>query len=153
MTAADPPRTGPTSDRAGPPAGAVRCSTAEREQTSRRLSEAAGEGRSSLAEKRIGQAYAATFRHELDALTADLPQPVQPSGWAPVLGMVGHQPGVEAQMVLGRLPATRARRARALIVAAAAVLVLLAAMVMIVHGILAEGPEHVGEFAGGPAGD
>jgi uncharacterized protein DUF1707 len=53
----------------------VRCSTAEREQTSALLHAAVGEGRLTLdeVEDRLQQVYAARYRHELAALTADLP--------------------------------------------------------------------------------
>jgi hypothetical protein len=62
----------------------VRCSDEEREQTSARLHQAAGEGRLSLTEveERLAQAYAARYRHELDALTGDLPPVPKPvTGW------------------------------------------------------------------------
>jgi hypothetical protein len=62
----------------------MRCSDEEREQTSARLHQAAGEGRLSLTEveERLAQAYAARYRHELDALTDDLPPVPKPvTGW------------------------------------------------------------------------
>ncbi len=56
---------------------AVLASDAEREATVSRLSAAAKEGRLTLDEysERIGEAYAARTRGELDELIADLPQP------------------------------------------------------------------------------
>ena len=49
---------------------AIRCSTAERERTGARLHRAAGEGRLDLDEtgERLGRAWAARYRHELEAL-------------------------------------------------------------------------------------
>ncbi len=53
----------------------LRASDAERERTAEVLHEAAGEGRLTLdeLEERLAAAYAARYRHELPALTADLP--------------------------------------------------------------------------------
>ncbi len=61
----------------------VRASDAERERTAETLHAAAGEGRLSLEEleERLTAAYAARYRHELPALTADLPAAT--SGSAP----------------------------------------------------------------------
>lgn len=57
------------------PSSAVRASDAEREHTARILRAAAGEGMLTLAEadERLGQVYAATYRHELEPITKDLP--------------------------------------------------------------------------------
>jgi Domain of unknown function (DUF1707) len=55
----------------------VRASDAEREQVVSTLRDAMGEGRLTLpeGEERIAGVYAATYRDELPAFTADLPQP------------------------------------------------------------------------------
>jgi Domain of unknown function (DUF1707) len=55
----------------------VRASDAERERTAETLHAAAGDGRLTLdeLEERLTAAYAARYRHELPALTADLPAP------------------------------------------------------------------------------
>jgi hypothetical protein len=54
---------------------AVRASDSERERIAKMVSEAAGEGRLSIAEAddRLNQIYATTFRHELAEFVADLP--------------------------------------------------------------------------------
>lgn len=69
MGAMNEPR-GPTS-----PARAVRASDSERERVAKLVSEAAGEGRLTLAEaeERLDRVYAAKFRHELAEFVADLP--------------------------------------------------------------------------------
>lgn len=74
-----------------PPATAVRASDSEREQVARLVSEAAGEGRLTLAEaeERLDRVYATRYRHELAAFVADLPakeeerrrQPGRPGGF------------------------------------------------------------------------
>lgn len=55
---------------------AVRASDAERERIAKMVSEAAGEGRLSVAEadERLERVYATVFRHELTGLVADLPR-------------------------------------------------------------------------------
>jgi len=59
--------------------GRIRTSDAEREQVAALLRAAVTEGRLSLEEgdQRLAQVYAATYRDELDPLTADLPS----GGW------------------------------------------------------------------------
>ncbi|MPZ81093.1 MAG: DUF1707 domain-containing protein [Actinophytocola sp.] len=54
---------------------ALRASDAEREHVAKLVSEAAGEGRLTLAEaeERLEQVYVVTYRGELDRFTADLP--------------------------------------------------------------------------------
>jgi len=54
---------------------AVRASDSERERIAKLVSEAAGEGRLSIAEadERLERVYAAKFRHELAEFVADLP--------------------------------------------------------------------------------
>jgi hypothetical protein len=55
---------------------ATRASDAERERIAKVVSEAAGEGRLSIAEadERLEQIYAAKFRHELAEFISDLPE-------------------------------------------------------------------------------
>lgn len=55
---------------------AVRASDTERERIAKMVSEAAGEGRLSIAEadERLNQIYTTTFRHELAEYVADLPE-------------------------------------------------------------------------------
>lgn len=55
---------------------AVRASDTERERIAKMVSEAAGEGRLSIAEAddRLNQIYTTTFRHELAEFVADLPE-------------------------------------------------------------------------------
>ncbi|MCT2585793.1 DUF1707 SHOCT-like domain-containing protein [Actinophytocola gossypii] len=57
----------------------VRASDAERERVATLVSDAAGEGRLTLAEaeERMNAIYAATYRYELDRFVADLPEPVE----------------------------------------------------------------------------
>jgi Domain of unknown function (DUF1707) len=56
--------------------GGVRASDAERERVATMVSDAAGEGRLTLAEaeQRMESIYAATYRAELDQYVADLPE-------------------------------------------------------------------------------
>lgn len=55
----------------------IRASDAERERTATRIREAAAEGRLTMGEleERLSSVYAATLRHELEPLVADLPAP------------------------------------------------------------------------------
>jgi hypothetical protein len=55
---------------------AVRASDSERERIAKMVSEAAGEGRLSIAEadERLNLIYATTFRHELAEYVSDLPE-------------------------------------------------------------------------------
>ncbi len=57
------------------PAKAVRASDSERERIAKLVSDAAGEGRLTLAEaeERLDRVYATRYRHELAAFVADLP--------------------------------------------------------------------------------
>jgi hypothetical protein len=77
---------GTTPDATSP----VRASDAERERVATAVSDAAGEGRLSLAEaeERMSLIYATTYRHELERFVADLPaaspptRPARPGGRA-----------------------------------------------------------------------
>lgn len=73
------------SDPVTPAPDRTLASDAEREATVARLGDAAGEGRLILDEfsERIGQAYAARTRGELEALVSDLP--AEPAGSRPVV--------------------------------------------------------------------
>jgi hypothetical protein len=63
----------PRESRSGQPP--LRASDAERERVAKLVSDAAGEGRLTLAEaeERMDLIYATKFRHELDTFVADLP--------------------------------------------------------------------------------
>jgi uncharacterized protein DUF1707 len=114
---------------------AVRCSDAERERTAAALHQAVGEGRLSLTEveERTTAIYAARYRHELDAVVADLPapEPAAASGWRPVLTGLGHQ-------VSADLMSLTAARRRALLIALV-VLAVVAGLMLAVHGITDDG--------------
>ena len=81
-----------------PPATAVRASDSEREQAARLVSEAAGEGRLTLAEaeERLDRVYATRYRHELAAFVADLPAKEE---------VRRRQPGRPARLPLASAPA------------------------------------------------
>jgi hypothetical protein len=122
---------------------AVRCSDAERERTGAKLHAAVGEGRLTMAEveERLAKTYAARYRHELDGLTADLPEPA-PAGWRPILTMATRQLASEMSVLLGRGGAVSTRRR--LLLALATLLFVAMAVTLAVHGILDQGPEHHG---------
>lgn len=125
-----------------PQVGAVRCSDAEREQTSSLIHLAAGEGRLTLAEveERLARIYDARYRHELEALTADLP-PAQPTtGWGPVMTGLRRQLVNDVAALFGRQAGLMTRRRLAI---ALAVLLFVASLVILaLHGITSDGPEH-----------
>lgn len=110
----------------------VRCSDTERDQTAKVLNSAAGEGRLSLSEveERVTTVYAAQYRHELDAVVADLPSPATRARWQPLLLLAGHQLVTE----FGAAPARRKLAVGMLLVIAVAMMVFLAA-----HGFADEG--------------
>ncbi|SFE61580.1 protein of unknown function [Actinopolyspora alba] len=74
-----PAASGP--DASGPNEREVRASDAEREAVAERLRLAMNEGRLDISEfdERVGQAYAAVTRAELEPLTRDLPIPSEPA--------------------------------------------------------------------------
>jgi len=146
MTETTAQRTIPVEDS---PQTGLRCSDAEREQTCARLHSAAGEGRLSMdeVEERITEVYAVRFRHELDALTADLPAPEVPrapaSGWREIVEAVRRQLAAESRILLARGGAVASRRRRLMI--ALVLLVFFAAMVVSAfHGFGGDGVEHHG---------
>ncbi|WP_329048295.1 DUF1707 domain-containing protein [Amycolatopsis sp. NBC_01488] len=131
------------------PQPGVRCSDAEREQTRARLHTAAAEGRLSMdeIEERMTRVYALKFRHDLDALTADLPapesSPATARGWRPILEAIGRQLAAEIRTLLARGGAAGSRQRR--LVIALVLLVFVAAMtVAAFHGFDGEGAEHHG---------
>lgn len=123
----------------------IRCSDAERETAATALHAAVGEGRLSLAEveDRTATIYAARFRHELDAVLADLPRSAAPaptSGWRPVLTLAAHQLAADFTTLTGR-SATAGSRRRAFLIAAT-VLTFVALLLLAAHGITDDGPHH-----------
>jgi len=124
------------------PASAVRCSSAEREQVSARLHEAAGEGRLSMddVEERLALVYSARYQHDLDAITADLPATTTSAGWRAIATAARRQLADDLHTYLTRTtdPAHRLRT----IAITVGVLVVIAAMVFFaLHGIVDEGPD------------
>jgi hypothetical protein len=120
----------------------IRCSDADRERIGERLRTAAGEGRLTMTEldERLGAAYAATYQHELSALTADLPHTAAaPAGWWAVLALLRTQLATEFAVFRGRAEASRRRR----LLIVGAVVVLLVVIVGVIaaafHGFGAEG--------------
>ena len=75
----------PVDDRLPPPA---RATDRDRDASALHVQEAVGRGQLTLAEatERLGQAYAARYRDEVDQLVADLPperlEPAAAPGWA-----------------------------------------------------------------------
>lgn len=128
---------------------ALRCSNAERERTSSALHEATGEGRLTLeeTEERLAKVYVAQYRAELDALTADLPNP-EPvrTGWAAVATLARQQLVDDVAAFSRRGPGELSTRTRVLyaLAALAVVLSVVAMVVLVLHGILGEGAEHHG---------
>lgn len=128
------------------PADSLRCSDAERERTSTALHEAAGEGRLTMeeTETRLAEVYAARYRHELDALTADLPAPDVRTGWGLVIALARQQLIDDVAALAGRGDRDAVSRRRRVLLALAALLVVLVVVAMTVlalHGIVGEGPE------------
>jgi hypothetical protein len=130
-----------------PPAGALRCSNSERERTSAALQEALGDGRLSMdeTEERLGKVYAARFRHELDALTIDLPAPEMRAGWGLVIGMARQQFVDDVAALIVRPADGGSSQVRRAVLPAAGLAVLLFVIAMIVfvlHGVVGDGPEY-----------
>ncbi len=130
--------------------GAIRCSDGEREQARSRLAQAAGEGRITVEEldDRLALVAGARFRHELDAVAADLPRPDGPAarerGWLPILATARRQLSADATLLVGRGQVAVSRRRRwAVFVAAVAVVLIFTALVLAaVHGFGDEGFDH-----------
>ncbi|RSM42640.1 DUF1707 domain-containing protein [Amycolatopsis balhimycina DSM 5908] len=126
--------------------GAVRCSDAERAETESALHVAAGKGRLTIAEveDRIARVYTARYRHELAAITADLPpEPEAVTGWRPIVSAASRQVLTDLSALLGRdgTVSTRRRLTIALITLAT-VLVAVSFLVLALHGIGGDGFEH-----------
>ncbi|QRP50178.1 DUF1707 domain-containing protein [Amycolatopsis sp. FDAARGOS 1241] len=122
--------------------GALRCSDAEREAAAAALQNAAGEGRLSLAEveDRTATVYSARYRHELDAVLADLPRAAPPvPGWRPVLALAAQQFAADVVSLTGGGPAAARRRA---VLIAAVVLAFAVVLLLAAHGITGDGPHH-----------
>jgi hypothetical protein len=130
-----------------PPAlitSSVRCSNAEREQTSQRVQEAVGDGRPSLdeVEERLHGIYAARYQHELDSLVAGLPAATSRTGWTVVGRTVA--PQLRAHLVLPRGHA-RANDSSVLhrpVLILLAILVIVAMLMLAIHGTVFDGAEH-----------
>ncbi|WP_328610587.1 DUF1707 domain-containing protein [Amycolatopsis sp. NBC_00345] len=136
MTADDPATT-------SAPEG-VRCSDAERERAADALHQAVGEGRLFLTEveERTAAIYAARYRHELDAVVADLPTAEVPTvGWRPVLAGAGRQLAADLMTLTGRGGAVPNRR-RQVVLIVVLVLVFVAMLMLAFHGITDGAPEH-----------
>jgi hypothetical protein len=124
----------------------LRCSDADRERISAVLHEAVGAGLLTMpeAEERLAQVYAARHRHELDALTADLPpdddEPAR-TGWRAVVALAAAQLAADGRGLVGRDGAISGRRRLVLALVALAIVVGLVALAL--HGVV-EGPEHHG---------
>jgi hypothetical protein len=119
------------------PADALRCSDAERERTAALLHAATGEGRLSIdeVEERLAKIYEARYRHELDAVTADLPATeTTASGWRPIVVLVRQQLADDLAALLGRVTANRRRRVAVAITAVLLVLAVLSTIVLVLHG-------------------
>lgn len=131
-----------------PETGAMRCSNSDRERTCTTLHEAAGEGRLTMeeTEERLGRAYAARYGHELDDLVTDLPRAAAPAGWMLVAAMARQQLVGDVAVLAGRAPGTGARRLQLLVVAIATLMLVTGAVVLLLHGVIADGPEYGPDF-------
>lgn len=130
-----------------PPRGAMRCSDAECERTSSALRAAAGEGRLCLDEvdDRLVTVYSARFRHELDVVTADLPSSAETAaGWYAVLTAARRElaQDVSALIDRGRAGGPGGRRLVLALAGLAPLLLAVAMVVLALHGISGDGPEH-----------
>lgn len=98
----------------------IRCSDAERERVRVTLRAAAGEGRLSVDEagERLGRLEDLRFRHELAAMTADLPapEPGEPHGWRQILTAARAALAADLAVLLGRAPEPTPGRRRLLLV-------------------------------------
>jgi hypothetical protein len=124
----------------------VRCSDAERAETEASLHIAVGEGRLTMAEveDRIARVYAARYRHELAAITADLPSaPEAVTGWRPIVSAASRQALTDLSALLGRDGTVSTRRRLTIaLVTLAMVLLAVSLLVLALHGIGGDGFEH-----------
>ncbi|WP_329048450.1 DUF1707 domain-containing protein [Amycolatopsis sp. NBC_01488] len=132
-----------------PATDGIRCSDAEREQVRAALYAAAGEGRLTMdeVEDRLGRLEEARFRHELAAMTADLPAPETAevaTGWRPVLAAAGRTLAADVAVLLGRSAQPAPARRRVLMIVVAVIVLLLLASVVAQgfepHGFEPRGP-------------
>jgi hypothetical protein len=125
----------------------IRCSDAEREQVRAALYAAAGEGRLTMdeVEERLGRLEEMRFRHELGAVTADLPAPEQDAspGWKSILSAAGRALAADLAVLRGRAaePAPGRRRLLILVTVLIGLLFAAAVVVGVVHGFGADGFE------------
>jgi hypothetical protein len=128
--------------------GAVRCSTTDRETVAARLHEAAGEGRLTMdeVEERLTAVYAARHQHELDALTADLPE--TDTGWRATAARLWSSLLAQLAVLLGRAPARSKRHRMLIALTTIAALVLLGGIAALMIDGLTDGGGHHG--FGGP---
>ena len=132
-------------DETSTPTGALRCSDAERERTSSLLHAAVGEGRLSLdeLEERLAKLYASRYRHELEAVTADLPRQEKTTGWAPIVAQAHRQLMADLLVLTGRTgDPDRRRRLVLALVALGTLLSVLTMFWLALHGFGGDGPEH-----------
>jgi hypothetical protein len=132
----------------------IRCSDADRERTSERIRVAAAEGRMTMdeLEDRLAGVYAVRYRHDLEALVADLPSTAEPriTGWRPVLAMVLRQLSADLAVLFGRSGTGWSRRR--VVIGVFAALVVIGVVVAGLHGFGGDGFEHDGFGRGGVGG-
>lgn len=122
----------------------MRCSTGERERTAATISAAVGDGRLQMdeAEERLESAFGARYRHELDALVADLPEPPgHNSSWRAIALSAREQLSTDIARLLGEGSTRRVRIAIATVIA---FLIAVMLVLAVVHGIVDDGPEFPG---------
>ncbi|WP_370962633.1 DUF1707 domain-containing protein [Amycolatopsis sp. cg9] len=131
----------------------IRCSDAEREEVRAALYAAAGEGRLTMdeVEERLGRLEQIRYRHELAAMTADLPAPepsAAPKGWRQILSAAAAALAAEVAVLRGRTPEPTPGRRRLLVIVTVLIGLLITAAIAAsaVHGF---GPD--GFEAHGPA--
>jgi hypothetical protein len=135
----------PEDPTATPVPAALRCSNTDRERTCAVLHEAAGDGRLTIAEteERLTLAYRARYGHELAALTADLPAGAATlTGWPHVASTARDQLVADVAVLIGRRPGSPGQRTRTLLIAVVVVLLVAGAIALLMHGIIADGPEY-----------
>lgn len=121
-------------------ADGIRCSNAEREEVRVTLYAAAGDGRLTMdeVEERLSRLEELRFRHELAALTADLPtaEADETTGWRPVLAAARRALLADLAVLLGRASEATPRRRRLLIFITALIGLLLTAAIVVgaLHG-------------------
>ncbi|WIV59198.1 DUF1707 SHOCT-like domain-containing protein [Amycolatopsis nalaikhensis] len=128
----------------------IRCSDAEREQVRASLYTAAGERRLTMdeVEERLGRLEEVRFRHELTAVTADLPatEAKDAEGWRSIIIAAGRALAADLAVLLGRAPGPAPGRRRVLIGIVVLIGLLAAAALVVgaVHGFGADGFESHG---------